>query len=223
MKKELLAVGMIVVLLGCGARGTGGAASPESAVGGSEAAKPEARPATPVVAERRAESVIPAGIKIKVRTGQRVSTKSAKDGDRVLATLAEPIVVNGRTIAEKGADAVLRVTDSDDGGRVKGVAHISVKLTHLEFQGGRQIDLETNTITRQAKRTRKEDATKVAVASGVGAAIGAIAGGGRGAAIGAGSGAAAGTGVVMATRGEPAEIASESLLTFELRSPAKLN
>jgi hypothetical protein len=40
-----------------------------------------------------------------------------------------------------------------------------------------------------------------------------------GAAIGAGAGAAAGTGTAMMTRGDPAVIPAESVLTFKLSAP----
>jgi hypothetical protein len=49
--------------------------------------------------------------------------------------------------------------------------------------------------------------------------VGAIAGGGKGAAIGAGIGGAAGTGTVVATRGKPAVLASETRLSFRLQEP----
>ena len=39
------------------------------------------------------------------------------------------------------------------------------------------------------------------------------------AAIGAGAGGAAGTGVVLATRGKPAVVAAESVITFRLNAP----
>jgi hypothetical protein len=95
---------------------------------------------------------------------------------------------------------------------------LTVGLTGLEV-GGKSLDIATNTVTREAGTTKQEDATKVAIGSGVGAVIGAIAGGGKGAAIGAAAGGGAGTGVVLATRGDPAVIPSESVLTFALRAP----
>ena len=55
-----------------------------------------------------------------------------------------------------------------------------------------------------------------------GAAIGAIAGGGKGAAIGAGAGGAAGAGTVLATRGKPAALPSETRITFRLAAPVTL-
>src|SRR5262249_30757598 len=56
----------------------------------------------------------------------------------------------------------------------------------------------------------------------LGAIIGAIAGGGKGAAIGAGAGAAAGAGAQVLTRGRSVAIPSESLLTFNLQQPLRI-
>ena len=47
--------------------------------------------------------------------------------------------------------------------------------------------------------------------------IGAIAGGGKGAAIGVGVGGGAGAGDVLLTRGQPAELPSETRMTFHLQ------
>ena len=158
------------------------------------------------------------GTEIAVRTVETLSTKSAENGTRFEATLREPLIVGNYVVAPKGARAYGVVSNADDGGRVKGVASITVRLTELEVNGKR-MDVTTSTVTHVAKTTKKQDAVKVGVASGIGAAIGAIAGGGKGAAIGAGAGAGAGTGVVLATKGEPAVIASESPLTFKLTAP----
>jgi hypothetical protein len=93
-------------------------------------------------------------------------------------------------------------------------------LTGLHTTGGNFVEISTNSISREAKATKGKDATKIGIGSGIGAAVGAIAGGGKGAAIGAAAGAGAGTGVVLATTGDPAVIPSETVLVFELRSPA---
>ena len=114
------------------------------------------------------------------------------------------------------------VASLDPGGRVKGVASLSVRLTSIETEKG-PVSITTNAVARQAKTTKRNDAVKVGIGSGIGAAIGAIAGGGRGAAIGAGAGAGAGTGVVLATRGEPAVLPAESVLTFRRPNAANVN
>ena len=122
-------------------------------------------------------------------------------------------------MAKDGARVEGVIVDSDPGERVKGVASIAVTLESLTLADGRTVALDASQYTRQAKSTKKKDATKIGVATGVGAAVGAIAGGGKGAAIGAGVGGGAGTGVVLATRGDPAVIPAETRVSFTLKSP----
>ncbi len=163
-------------------------------------------------------ATLPSGTSIKVRTTTAISTKTFNDGATFTATLAEPLMVDGKQIAPKGAEVGGVVVRSDEGGRVKGVASLTVRLARLSV-GGEEVPIETSTLAKTAPATKKKDAEKIGIGAGIGAAIGAIAGGGKGAAIGAASGAGAGTGVVLATHGEPAVIGAESLLTFRLTSP----
>lgn len=164
---------------------------------------------------------IPAGTAIAVRTIGTISTKTAATGSIFEATLAEPLVVDGYTLAGRGATVEGVVTNADPGGRVKGVASITLGLRSLVADDGRRMPLRTDTVSQDASKSGKKDAARVGIATGIGAAIGAIAGGGRGAAIGAGAGAAGGTGVTLATRGKAAEIPSETVLNFTLASPIK--
>lgn len=230
--------GMLAVALAAGGCGGAGsqpepAASAEAAqADGSQAAQPAgpmarfanslgvggaaARPAPPpqpVVIQ------VPSGTAIRVRTTSTLSTSSAQSGQEFVATLAEPLVIDGEELAPRGADVIGRVVTADPGGRVKGVASISLALARMQLANGREVNLETSRVTRNARTTHKRDAAKVGIGSGTGALIGAIAGGGKGAAIGAAAGAGAGTGVVLATRGEAAVVPAESLLTFTTRAP----
>jgi hypothetical protein len=163
-----------------------------------------------------------AGTPISVRTTGLITTKSSSTGSIFEATLVEPLVIDGYTVAGKGATVEGVVTNSDPGGRVKGVASIALGLRSVMMEDGRRLPIRTSTVSEDAKKSGKKDAVKVGIASGIGAAIGAIAGGGKGAAIGAGAGAAGGTGMALATRGEAAEIAAESVLNFTLSAPVKL-
>jgi hypothetical protein len=170
------------------------------------------------LSQKPASVTIAAGTPIKIRTLSTLSTKDTKTGDAFTATLAEPIVIEGNVVAPRGTQVEGRVADSDSGGRVKGVATISVRLTRLRV-GDRNVEIQTGTVARRARTTKRKDAAKVGIGAGIGAAIGAIAGGGQGAAIGAASGGAAGTGLVLATHGDPAVIGAESVLTFKLTAP----
>jgi hypothetical protein len=162
------------------------------------------------------------GTVLPVRIGETLSSEKNEIGDSWSGTLSQPLVINGLVIAERGAQVEGRVTDVKRAGRVKGVANMTVALTRLTTADGQRINLQTSGISRAGKDETKRDVGKVAIASGIGAAIGAIAGGGRGAGIGAGAGAGAGTGVVLATRGGPAVIANETLLSFRVSEPVTI-
>jgi len=194
-----------------GAASSSGGASASSPAG-SGAAAPAPAP-TPRV------YTIRAGSPIAIYTAKTLSTKTDKDGERFIGSLARPIVNDDWVIAKKGAQVEGVVVNSDPGGRVKGRASMTVRLRSLQLADGSTISLSSSSYTKVAKGTKKKDALKIGIGAGIGAAIGAIAGGGKGAAIGAGAGGGAGTGLVLATRGDPAVIPSESLLTFRLQTP----
>jgi hypothetical protein len=154
--------------------------------------------------------------------GQSISSDRETSGDAFTATLTEPLVVDGYVIAERGARVEGRVLDSSRGGRVKGVANLSIHLTRFTTADGQKIDIQTDVFEKQATSSTRNDAAKVGAATAIGAAIGAIAGGGKGAAIGAGVGGAAGTGGVLATRGKPVELPVETKISFRLSTPVTI-
>ncbi len=164
-------------------------------------------------------ATIPAGAVLVVRTQNTLSTERSFAGDTFTATLAEPLEADGFVIAEKGAEVEGRVVRSQKAGRVEGVSSLAVELVRLQTADGQKLSIATGLHEVRGERSRGSDAKKVGVATGVGAIIGAIAGGGKGAAIGAGVGAGAGAGTVLATRGEHAQIPSETVLRFQLRAP----
>jgi hypothetical protein len=200
------------------------AASNPGAVATNAAANPGAAPANTAGAGAAPPApprvfTIRSGAQISIFTAKELSTKTVKDGDLFTASLARPIVDGDWVIAKRGATVQGVVVNSDPGGRVKGRASMTVKLRSLQLADGRTVDLSTSSYTKEAKGTKKKDAMKIGIGAGIGAAIGAIAGGGKGAAIGAGAGGGAGTGLVLATRGDPAVIPSESQLNFRLQGP----
>lgn len=197
--------------------GAQSAAQPASGAASPSAASPAATSVAPAPPAPRPVTV-PAGTQIVIRTTTALSTKDMKTGEHFTATLQQPLVVDGVTLAPKGAEVEGIVVESDPGGRVKGVAQIGVALRSIHTAAGK-VEIQTGTYVTEAKSSVKKDVTRGAIMTGVGAAIGAIAGGGKGAAVGAGVGAGAGTATAVATRGEPAAIPAESVLTFQLKAP----
>lgn len=161
---------------------------------------------------------IPAGTVITVRIETALSTESNNSGDRFRASLSAPLLHAGKVVLPAGTDAQGVVISSDKGGRVKGVATMSLRLVGIQA-GSRAVAIETDSVTFSARTRHGKDAVTVGIGSGIGAAIGALAGGGKGAAVGTAAGAGAGTGVVLGTHGDQVHIAPETRLTFPLRQP----
>jgi hypothetical protein len=163
---------------------------------------------------------LPAGTVIPVRTTAEISTSKVKNGSVFDALLEKDLVSDGTTLAKAGALVNCIVVESDPGGRVKGVASLSVAARSIAGAGSNPIPIKTESYMVDAESTKGRDAKRTGIATAIGAGIGAIAGGGSGAAIGAGAGAAAGVGANMATRGKAAVIPTETLIEFALSAPA---
>jgi hypothetical protein len=168
------------------------------------------------------EFTIPTGTTIPVRTTAEISTKSMTTGGTFDALLERDLVADGTLLAKAGSSVVCVVANSDPGGKVKGVASMSVRVRSITGANGQPVAIKTSSYSVEAKSTAKKDVARTGIATGAGALICAIAGGGKGAAIGAGVGAAGGTGVAMATRGEAAVIPTETLIEFQLTAPATI-
>jgi len=195
----------------------------------SNAPAPAPRPAAPAAAPApRPEPPPPppprtftlkSGTPLSVFTTAAISTKTHATGDAFSAVLAKGIVDGDWVIAKEGAKVEGTVVESDPGGKVKGVASMTLALKKLTLADGRIVDLDTSSVSQEAKTSKGKDAKKIGIGAGIGTAIGAIAGGGKGAAIGAAVGGGAGTAAALGTRGDPAEVASEAELKFTLSSP----
>jgi hypothetical protein len=141
-----------------------------------------------------------------------------KTGDLFSAILEEPIRIDGSVVVPAGAKVEGRIAESDDGGRMKGKARLSLELISLTAANDQKVEIVTSAVDSEAAADRGADTKKIGVGAGAGAAVGAIAGGGKGAAVGALIGGGAGA----AMKGGAAEIAPESVVSFVLRSPVSV-
>lgn len=181
-----------------------------------------ATPAKPAPPPEPRRVTVAAGTLISVRLAETISSDVVEPGAQFRGTLDQPLIVDGWIIAERGARVEGRVSKVEKAGKVRGVAHLALELTHLVTVDGQRVSISTAAWEKEGEQSRKSDAAKVAAGAGIGAALGAIFGGGKGAAIGAGSGAAAGTGVVLATRGKPVTLPVETRITFRLKDPVTI-
>ncbi len=162
----------------------------------------------------------PAGTTLPVRLSSGINTGSASSGSTFQGSLAEPLVVNGVTVATRGSLVSGRITNVVSSGRLKRPAELSLVLTSVTPEGSQQIPISTHTWSMKGKYHKKRDIVAIGGGAGLGAAIGAIAGGGKGAAIGSAVGAGAGTAGAMATGKKEIDLPPETVLNFRLSAPA---
>ena len=164
---------------------------------------------------------VPAGTPIQVTLDQSLASNRNRSGDDFEASLARPVVVNGKTVIPKGARVRGIVVDAKESGRLQGVAHLQIELRAVEV-GSKSYDLETSSVTRTGSNHNKRNLGYIGGGTAGGALIGAIAGGGKGAAIGAAVGAGAGTAGAAATGKKDVLIPAETPLSFKLTQPVTI-
>jgi hypothetical protein len=161
---------------------------------------------------------VPEGTRLLVRTVDAVDSDTNHPGDKFLASLEEPLYVDGTLVADKGASVYGRLEQVNESGQLTGKAQLRLSLTGIVIHG-RTLALSTGDYEVSGKSRGASTAKKVGGGAAIGALIGAIAGGGKGAAIGAGVGAGAGTAVQVMTKGDQIHVPSETLLEFALNQP----
>lgn len=215
----IFVLSLVVGLTGCTTEPSETNAAPKA---GNEAAPAETKPAGLLDALKPAPKItVPAGTRLRVALIDGISTDKNSPGDQFTASLAEPVIVDGKMVLAKGTKVRGRIVDVNESGRVKGRASIRLVLTEITHNG-KGIDITTKPFVAVAESTKKRDAGIIAGGAGVGAAIGAIAGGKKGAGIGAAVGGGAGTGTVLATKGKDLHYPPETRLSFTLANSIQI-
>jgi len=215
MLKGSLAVVVLLAVGGCGQSGSAPDSAENEAQGGNAAAPARAP------APRPQPIVLTAGTAIQVTVDQSLSSKTNNAGDRFEASIAAPVVVDGKQVIPSGATASGTVTVAKSAGRFRGNAELALTLNSVTVDG-KTYDLQTSTFSETTEGRGKRTAIGTGVGAAAGAVIGAIAGGGKGAAIGAGAGAGAGTAGAALTGERDVTFPAETRISFELSQPVTI-
>jgi hypothetical protein len=173
-------------------------------------------PVAPVA--RYTEVTIPSGTTLRLSLSSAVGSDTSRVEEPVRATLRTPVTINGQVVLPAGSEVTGVVTDAEGSGRVKGRARVAMRFSSVRAHG-ESYDIRTSGYAQEAAATKKQDAEKIAIGAGAGAALGAILGGGSGAAKGAAIGGAGGTGVVLATKGKEVHLGPGAGITTRLTAP----
>ncbi len=165
---------------------------------------------------------LPAGTPITIRLESAVSSASAHAGDRFQGVLDEPIVIEGQTVAPRGAAVTGRVLAAKSSGRLQDPGYLRIALVSLDV-GGKPVAIDTSSIFAKAGSHKDRNLAIIGGGTAGGALIGGLAGGGKGALIGTALGAAGGTGTAYATGKKEITLEAERRLTFRLAEAADLS
>jgi len=230
LKLTSLAVLLVVCLLtACSKKPAEDAnsANPQTQSGSSNTTSQATPPPAPAAAPQPAPEappkpiVVPAGTVLTVRLQQALSSKTSNQGDPFNATLAEPVLVGGKTVIPAGSSVSGTVTEAHQAGRFKGGATLNLVLSAVTV-GPKTYQISTTTMSQTSKGKGKRTAGMIAGGGGAGALIGGLAGGGKGAGIGALLGAGAGTAGAAFTGDRDITMPAESAASFKLTSSLSL-
>jgi len=188
----------------------------ETAVVAEPGAAPEqaAAPApVPAEAPKPEPIVVPSGTNLVVTVDQALGSKTSKTGQTFLATVAQPVSVNGKTAIPKGSSVTGTVLSAKEKGKIKGEGELSLTLTSITVRG-QNYPIQTGSLDSTVKGKGKRTAVTTGGGAAGGALIGGLAGGGKGAGIGALVGAAGGFVGGAMTGNKQIEIPAETALTF---------
>jgi len=179
------------------------------------------RPERPIIPQAPQTVEIPADTPLTVRLIDAVDSEKDLVGQTYRASMDQPVSINGNTVIPRGADVVVKLVEDKQSGKLTGKTELRLDLSTVTVNG-KQVDVLTQTITKESSSRTAGTAKKAGGGAAIGAIIGGIAGGGAGAAIGAAAGGAAGTASQVMTKGQRVKIPSETRLTFKLEQAIQI-
>ncbi|MGH8675442.1 MAG: glycine zipper 2TM domain-containing protein [Burkholderiales bacterium] len=183
-----------------------------------EAAAAKANAPKPAPAGPRKYTVA-AGTSISVQLLATITTKTAKVGDRISATLSNDLVVDGKVIANAGALLQGSVTEVVSGSnKIGGTPSLSLAFDNLVLADGSDTRVSGQITQVAAKSDTGRDTAKIVGGAAAGAIIGHQIDSDKGKIIGGLLGAAAGTAAAKKT-GTEVELPAGTVLGFTLNSP----
>jgi hypothetical protein len=161
--------------------------------------------------------VAPSGTRVVIRTNETLSAGKNEVGDAFSGELEEPIVSHGATLFRRGTHVSGTVVAAKGRGRFKGEGAIGIEISSIG-----SVRVHTSEYEKASKGKGKRTGALIGGGAGLGALIGGLAGGGKGAVIGGLAGAGAGTAGAAYTGNKDVVIPSESVLTFSLLEPLRV-
>jgi hypothetical protein len=176
-----------------------------------------APPATPPPSPAPKKVTVPSGTSMAIRLLDPIDSEKAQPGQTFRATLDSPLPSDDVAVPS-GYDVKGHIVDVKSAGKFKGQSLLVLQLDSISVSG-KPYGIDADPYRRQGKNRTTNTAEKVGGGAVLGAILGGIIGGGKGAGVGAAAGGGIGGGVQAAGKGQQILLPSETVLTFNLRSP----
>jgi type IV secretion system protein VirB10 len=182
---------------------------------------------------------IPQGTHVLLRMTNSLSTRTAREGDQVYFQTASPIAADGRILVPVGSYVQGTVSESKRSGKVSGRAELAIHLDTLMLASGKTMKFSPHLASADSNGSGQkvegnegavkqapghgQDAGRVAIWAGSGAAVGGLAEHSWSAAgIGGAAGGAVGLATVLLTRGREVELRTGSTLDVVFDRPLEI-
>ena len=179
-------------------------------------------------------SVVPAGTTFAVNMASNINSLSNQVGEIFTANLAEPVVLDGRTVIPVGSEVIGQITYIENAGRVGKNGVMEIKFISIKPLGqsfkipitGKVMTVDNTGVLKGG--SLKKQLVKVVGTGAIGTAGGTLAGLSLGSMIGsAGAGAVFGTaagglisvGYIIARKGREITLSSDTKLNVQLEQP----
>ena len=173
------------------------------------------RGGTSVVGEGRLDT----GTDIQVRLEQSLSSRTARLEDRVDASVAQPVRVDGRVVIPTGTRVRGIVQAAEPAERPAKSGRLDLMFDSLTLPDGSRVDIRSRVISIKEDIDRSETLKKAGLGALLGAVLGRVVGGTKGALIGLVIG---GSGGIVASKGDDVELPEGSVLTLRLERPVTI-
>ena len=165
---------------------------------------------------------MPQGTQLSLALVEGISTKNAKVGDTVRATVVSDVRVDDRIAIAAGSTVAGQVTDVVSGSsKIGGVPRLGLSFDRLELPGNRDVPI-SGEITQKGKSDGARDTVKIVGGAAAGAILGnEVKGGDKGKVIGGLLGGAIGA-VAAQKTGTEVKLAAGTELSIALSSAVEI-
>jgi hypothetical protein len=160
-----------------------------------------------------AARTLPEGTRFEVRLDEALSSKTARREDRLMASVAAPVRVDGRVVLPAGTRVRGLVDDVQEAERPARSGRLDLVFDRIAFADGTEIPLHSRVVSIEESLETGDTAKKAGIGAILGGVLGSIIGGKKGALAGIVIGGAGG---VVGTSGQEVTLPAGTILSLRL-------